>query len=191
MTRPMPGGRRRIDRVLDPAFSSDLQSLPVSDLRIRRREAEQEEADLSYVRRLLQGRIDIVRAELARRAPDGADSSLLDTLSEILTDGEHPARRLGRHLSVEPSRVDDHRRKEEQLAGDASISDVGARSADELRSSLEALRQQEAEVSDTRRQVQAVVDQLSADLTRRYRDGGASVDELLRPGSAAAVEGSG
>ncbi|GAA3228945.1 hypothetical protein GCM10020256_41570 [Streptomyces thermocoprophilus] len=34
-----------------------------------RRDAQRDEADLSYVRRLLQGRIDILRAELARRGP--------------------------------------------------------------------------------------------------------------------------
>ncbi|MEU2875652.1 ABC transporter permease [Streptomyces sp. NPDC007070] len=40
-------------------------SLP--ELRALRRRAQRDEADLSYVRRLLQGRIDILRAELARR----------------------------------------------------------------------------------------------------------------------------
>jgi hypothetical protein len=44
----MPGGQRRIDRVLDPRFT-----------------------DVSYLRRLLQGRLDILRAELARRYRDG------------------------------------------------------------------------------------------------------------------------
>ena len=36
----------------------------------RRRDAEQEETDLSYLRRLLQGRIDILRSEQARRAAE-------------------------------------------------------------------------------------------------------------------------
>src|SRR5690349_11449417 len=45
--------------------SRDLTLLRLSDLRALRREAQRDEADLSYVRRLLQGRIDILRAELA------------------------------------------------------------------------------------------------------------------------------
>src|SRR5207244_1775351 len=49
----------------------DLAVLTLSELRTLRRDAQREEADLSYVRRLLQGRIDILRAELARRSPAG------------------------------------------------------------------------------------------------------------------------
>nr|WP_067278186.1 ABC transporter permease [Streptomyces jeddahensis] len=41
--------------------------LRLPELRALRRDAQRHEADLSYVRRLLQGRIDILRAELARR----------------------------------------------------------------------------------------------------------------------------
>lgn len=47
----------------------DLTVLRLSELRALRRDAQRDEADLSYVRRLLQGRIDILRAELARRGP--------------------------------------------------------------------------------------------------------------------------
>ncbi|GDY75817.1 hypothetical protein SAV31267_053020 [Streptomyces avermitilis] len=45
----------------------DLSVLRLPELRTLRRDAQRDEADLSYVRRLLQGRIDILRAELARR----------------------------------------------------------------------------------------------------------------------------
>ncbi|WP_374064245.1 RsiG family protein [Streptomyces himalayensis] len=54
--------------------SPDLVLLRLPELRALRREAQQHEADLSYVRRLLQGRIDILRAELARRGGSGAAS---------------------------------------------------------------------------------------------------------------------
>ncbi|MCH0566089.1 hypothetical protein [Streptomyces sp. MUM 2J] len=47
----------------------DLAALSLPELRAVRRDAQRDEADLSYVRRLLQGRIDILRAELARRGP--------------------------------------------------------------------------------------------------------------------------
>ena len=60
MTRPMPGGRRRVDHVLAPEFLEGLSDLPLADLRARRREAEQEEADLSYLRRMLHGRMSII-----------------------------------------------------------------------------------------------------------------------------------
>ena len=67
----MPGGQRRIDRVLDPGFIAEAGSLDLAELRARRDDAEAEEADISYLRRLLQGRLDILRAELVRRSQGG------------------------------------------------------------------------------------------------------------------------
>jgi hypothetical protein len=58
----VPGGQRRIDRVLDPGFTEGVDQLGLPELRARREEAEAEEADVSYLRRLLQGRLDILRA---------------------------------------------------------------------------------------------------------------------------------
>jgi len=185
MTRPMPGGRRRVDRVLAPEFVTGLGDLSLSDLRARRKDAEQEEADLSYTRRMLHGRLDIVQAELARRAPDGDGAPLVDDLSAILGDEERSTHGLGRHITVEPSRVDEHRRDVEQAISDAVISDVEARSDDELRDAVVRLRAHESEVSETRRAVQRVMDALSAELTARYRDGSATVDELLAPEAGA------
>jgi hypothetical protein len=86
---------------------------------------------------------------------------------------------------VEPSRVDEHRRSEEQIIADAVMSDVAARSDDELREALVRLAEHETEVSEVRRAVQHAMDTLSAELTARYKDGSASVDELLAPGTGA------
>ncbi|MGY3202585.1 RsiG family protein [Streptomyces sp. TE5632] len=63
----------------DPAPEPELITRSLPDLRALRRDAQRDEADLSYVRRLLQGRIDILRAELARRAPvDGSTGAGAD-----------------------------------------------------------------------------------------------------------------
>lgn len=179
MIRPMPGGRRRIDRVLADDFLDAVSGLSLPDLRERRKDAEQEEADLSYLRRMLHGRIDIVQAEQRRRDPAYVGGSVIDELTAILTDDHRTTRGLGRHMSVKPSRVDEHRRTVEALVADTVISDVGARSEDELADALATLQAHEAEVSDVRRLVQHAVDQLSEELARRYREGDASVDELL------------
>lgn len=183
MTRPMPGGRRRVDKVLAPEFVTHLEALTLPELRARRHEAEQEEADLSFLRRMLHGRMAIVNAELASRAPDAASGSVVDSLSSILGDPERSTRGSGRHLTVEPSRVDEHRRGVEQIVADPTLSDVSARTDDELRDALERLAAHEHEVSQVRREVQNVMDLLSAELAGRYRDGTASVDELLAPGA--------
>ena len=185
MTRPMPGGRRRVDKVLAPEFAASLDGLSLPELRARRHEAEQEEADLSFLRRMLHGRIAIVEAELAHRDPSAAPGSVVADLGQILSDDTRSTRGSGRHLSVEPSRVDEHRRDVEQVVADATISDVEARTDDELREALERLRAHEDEVSEVRRDVQKVMDALSMEIGARYRDGSASVDDLLAPGTGA------
>jgi hypothetical protein len=181
----MPGGRRRVDRVLAPEFLEGLSDLPLTALRARRREAEQEEADLSYLRRMLHGRMSILEAELRRRDPSVETGTLVDELAHILGDEQRSTRGLGRHLTVEPSRVDEHRRSEERIIADVEISDVTARTDAELRAALQRLAEHEREVSEVRREVQHAMDALSAELTARYRDGSASVDELLTPGAGA------
>jgi len=178
MTRPMAGGRRRVDRVLDPAFVEGLADISMVELRARRKEAEQEEVDLSYLRRMLHGRMDIVQAELARRE-SSEDVSVVDSLVAILSDGPRSTFGSGRHATATPSRVSERRRGVEVAIGDAEASDIEARSIGELVLVLEMLRGHESVVSQTRREVQTVMDTLSAELAGRYRDGLASIDDLL------------
>ena len=174
---PYPNGRRRIDKVLAEGFADDLGGLDLDDLRGRRREAEQEEADLSYVRRMLQGRMDILRAELARRA--GGGDKIVEHLAGVLADSSRSDHGLGRFLRVEPSRVDEHRRLVEQIIADVGVSDVEGRSDDDLRGALGRLEDFEHGISEDRRAVQAVMDKLTAEVAARYKSGSATVDDLL------------
>ena len=174
---PYPNGRRRIDKVLAEGFADDLGGLEIDDLRSRRREAEQEEADLSYIRRMLQGRMDILRAELARRA--GGGDKIVDHLSAVLADTGRSDHGLGRFLRVEPSRVDEHRRLVEQIIADVGVSDVEGRSDDDLRGALGRLEDFEHAISEDRHAVQVVMDKLTAEVAARYKSGSATVDDLL------------
>lgn len=174
-----PGGRRRIDRVLAADYARDLDRLPMSTLRERRDEAAQEETDLSYLRRLLHARIDIVKAEQQRRA-SGGQTRVVDQLTAILADNAlGPATGSGRYQKLEPSRAGEYRRSAEALVGDADLSDVTSLSDAKLAETLESYREQERSVSQRRREVQAVVDSFNAEIARRYAQGVASVDELL------------
>jgi hypothetical protein len=180
---PFPNGRRRIDKVLSEGYADNLADLDLDELRSRRREAEQEEADLSYVRRMLQGRMDILRAELSRRAADGDGDGdgdkVVDHLSGVLADSARSDHGLGRYLRVEPSRVDEHRRQVEQIIADVGVSDVEHHTDDELRESLGRLEGFEAGISEDRQSVQTVMDALTAEVAARYKSGAASVDDLL------------
>src|SRR3954452_22663598 len=117
-TESLPGGRRPIDRVLAEGFADDLTHLAFDDLRERRHLAEQEEVDLSYARRLLQGRLDLLRAEQERRRRPQAvpaegertDAQLAHDLSHAMADSPRADHGLGRHLTADPSRVGERRR---------------------------------------------------------------------------------
>lgn len=173
-----PGGRRRIDRVLAPDYTEGVEQRPLVEVRELRDEAAQEETDLSYLRRLLHARIDIVRAEQERRSSGG--SAVVDQLATILsTNAVGPATGLGRYQTHEPSRADAHQRHVEALVSDVDLSDVSKLSDDGLGEALETFISEEASVSVRRREVQVVVDKLNAEIASRYQRGSASVDELL------------
>lgn len=62
----------------------DLTVLPESELQVLLAELAEKERTISYERRLLQGRIDIIRAELVRRG--GAILST-EELARVLVEG--------------------------------------------------------------------------------------------------------
>ena len=173
------GGRRRIDRVLSGDYLAGIGELDLGELRERRDEAAQEETDLSYLRRLLHARIDIVKAEQHGRA-DGHHGNILEQLATILADNAlAPANNQTRHRLLEPSRAGVYRRQAEALAGNSDLSDVTSLTDTELTAALATYREQEHSVSARRREVQHVVDTLGAEIADRYARGAASVDELI------------
>jgi hypothetical protein len=174
-----PGGRRRIDRVLSPDYTTNVEQRPLNEVRILRDEAAQEETDLSYLRRLLHARIDIVRAEQLRRV-QGGSTSVVDQLVAILAkNAVGPAMGSGRYQTLEPSRAQAHRRHVEALVADVDLSDVTSLSERKLTDVLDAYIAEEESVSKHRRDVQLVMDRLNAEIAGRYREGRASVDDLL------------
>jgi len=60
-------GNRRIDHIRRPEFLEGVQDLPLDELRRRRDDCLAEREYLSFLRRLLQGRAEILRAEVERR----------------------------------------------------------------------------------------------------------------------------
>jgi hypothetical protein len=184
-TQPLEGGRRPIDRILAPGFAEAVDQLSFGELRERRRLVEQEEVDLSYARRLLQGRLDLRRAEQAARARGEAetgvrsDEELAEDLASALADGPRDDHGLGRHISVDPSRVGEYRRRAEQAVADVSASDPSTLDDQGLTTAISQLADLEHEVSETRHQVQRVMDTLTAEVGRRYASGEARVEDVL------------
>ncbi|MFG2371271.1 aerial mycelium formation protein [Streptomyces sp. NPDC048504] len=171
---------QRVDSPLLPAEppAPDLTALRLPELRALRRDAQRDEADLSYVRRLLQGRIDILRAELARRSPAGA-ASVVDRLSEILADAPARHRSSARHVTLGTPHSEEYRLLAAEMLAEVELSDLEARTDLELTTAMGRLVRYEQQVSRRRQLLQHTADGCSAEIARRYREGEAQVDDLL------------
>ena len=165
--------RRRIDKVLDPEFLVDLPEWPLDELRRRQTECLEIETEVSYVRRMTQARIDILEAELDRRASGGSVGDLIAALPEILADEgpRAPAEksRLTRRLA--PSMKIEWRRGRERLITDATLAKLPNLDDDELRSTIRELGELEHEVSQQRRELHQVIDRMEAGLAARHKVG--------------------
>ncbi|MDN0194260.1 aerial mycelium formation protein [Streptomyces sp. S.PNR 29] len=164
----------------------DLRELNLPELRTLRRDAQREEADLSYVRRLLQGRIDILRAELKRRSPGEnasvaapREESVVERLAEILRDTPARHRSSARHVTLGTPHGEEARGLAAEMLAEVELSDLKARTDLELNTAMGRLVRYEQQVSRRRQRLQRTADGCSAEIARRYREGEAQVDDLL------------
>ncbi|MEU6348728.1 aerial mycelium formation protein [Streptomyces sp. NPDC047072] len=180
--RPVTGRppAQRTDSPLLPTEPArpDLAALSLSELRTLRRDAQRDEADLSYVRRLLQGRIDILRAELVRRSPAGA-GAVVDRLPEILTDAPARHRSSARHVTLGTPQSEEYRLLAAEMLAEVELSALDARTDLELDTAMGRLVRYEQQVSSRRQHLQHTADEAGAEITRRYREGEAQVEDLL------------
>lgn len=172
----------RDDRLLGAEFLVGLQGRPLDEIRSMRAECVEVETGLSYLRRMVQGPLDIVNRELVRRqVGDRADrSTLIDELPGILAEGPRPAGvgRLSQQL--EPTDVDAELSADlDAILGGGVIGEVTTLDDDALMSLQRQLEAFELRVSDRRHAYFDQIDALQAELTRRYRTGEATVDGLL------------
>ncbi len=178
MTEPH---RRRIDIIADPEFVGDLSGIDIDELRSRRTMCDDVDNELSYYRRLLHGRMDLLSFELRRRSGEET-RSLIEALPEILAgnEGMTVAPTTGRAVPVEiPELPDTGRRTVDRALSDDFLSRLPDLEQDELEEIQRVLTEVEGEISQQRRVVYNAYEQLQAELTRRYRDGLADIDQLL------------
>jgi hypothetical protein len=171
------------ERMLSPEYLTGLPDRPIDEVRTMRADCIEVETGLSYLRRMVQGPLDIVNHELTRRANGEAAADLATVvadLPETLADGPRPPG-LGRLTqTLEPTVVDPELSEElDVLLDDARLGEIGTISESELTALADRLRAYEAKVSDRRKVYFDVIDALQAEIARRYRDGEASVESLL------------
>jgi hypothetical protein len=175
----------RLDAILAPDYVEELSALPIEEIRRRRAECDQVETSLSYSRRLVQGRLDIVAAELRHRR-DGVASdlhSLIDELPEILSEKVRAGGtgRLSNLMApgAEPELDADLAARIDAVAGDRRMSNLPSASDDEMQALVDELGSLEAEISGQRKALHDRMDLLQKELMRRYKSGEANVDSLL------------
>jgi hypothetical protein len=167
--------------VLADDFVADLHALTDDELRARRDDAHAEENEVSYVRRLLQGRIDLLRTATERRGrgevlePGRSDEELAAVLSRVLADPAQHGGGGSRYVDVTlpaPRR----RRAAEVAADDVRLSDPASLGDADLQRAQELLEEQERQVSASRRRILRALDLLNAELQRRVEAGLISAD---------------
>jgi hypothetical protein len=171
-----------MERLLDPSFVAGLRDLSMDEVRARRADGLEVEVGLSYLRRLVQGRLDIVFSDLQRRAGgEPADlAALVDQLPGILGEQIRPPGTGRLPTLIVPSEADDLTAEVDAVADPARLSSLPDMAEDEVRALADTLGELERTTSERRRQLLDVLDALQEEIVRRYKEGEASVDSLLR-----------
>lgn len=157
----------------------DPTTLSLAELRELRTRLQNEDDVVSYVRRVAQARLDLVRAEQHLRergqTHDDLPTELRVVLSQQLTGGPPRPPRPA------PPDLDDAPLADEldKLCAEFGFSRLRELAVHELVVLEERLAEFERRVSGDRRARYELLDALSAELVRRYKAGEASVDGLL------------
>jgi RsiG-like len=178
----------RLPEALDPEFVSELDRLPMDQLRAKRDSCTQLETELSYLRRLAQARIDIVMAEAERRRggqgaarDEEAAEGLVERLPQILSDHARTAG-PGRLPSLLAPAEGDQARLDANIEAVlpsnqlGSVDEMPPARLDEVLIQLSTL---ERRVSGERRALHDIQDRIQEEIIRRYRSGEVTVDSLL------------
>ena len=180
----MPSSPDHLARLLDPDYLADVHGLTLDDIRRMRTECQEAEASLSYLRRLIQGRLDIVHAYMER--PAGSDapdlSSVVDNLAGILAGPGRSAGGPGRNPILYSPDTDEMAELTVELDDILGADDVGRLAGlddAQLADLAGRLRDLENRVSAERRGLHERIDTLQAELVARHKQGTASLDGLL------------
>jgi hypothetical protein len=179
----MPSPRDDLDRILTSPYLDDIDSRSLDEIRAMRAECQQAEVALSYLRRLIQGRLDIVHAYLEHEGTDSPPdlATLVADLPGILTAG--PGRPPGpEHLPMllaPDTEASDLTAELDAVLGADEIADLADMEPERLRDLAGRLEALEHRVSLDRRGLHLRIDTLQAELVARHKSGRASVDGLL------------
>lgn len=175
-----------LDRILDPSYLDGVVDRSTDELRTLRAECEVLEEGVSYVRRLLQGRLDLLRAETERRtdAGDRSTDELARRLGEILGGHESaagPLQARSTRLRLPPTAAVFEQELDE-IADERDLASLASHDTASLAQLVERLSAHERHLSGIRRALFDRIDAVRDELAQRYKDGRATVTDLLDGG---------
>ncbi|MEY2779055.1 MAG: hypothetical protein RL623_235 [Actinomycetota bacterium] len=157
---------------------SNYSELDLAGIRAARAELQSQEDAVSFVRRMAQGRLDIARDEQRRRSANMPTSNTATDLAGVFGQ-EHGggSARPPRETNVST----DHPLvvELEQLCERIGFGSIRTLDVDALQRVIDELAAFENARSGERRALFDQIDALTAELVKRYKDGGANVDALL------------
>lgn len=162
--------RRRIDIVLEPEYLEDISDIDLDELRRRRHTAEDVETQISYYRRLIHGRMDLLNFELRRRGGE-EERTLLEALPEILASGMILGNEPNlRHIeTMPPIPTSTGRRLIDKIMDDGVLTQLPDLGDDEVTEAIDRLGEVEKQLSVQRKQLHLVIDALQDEIVSRYR----------------------
>jgi vacuolar-type H+-ATPase subunit I/STV1 len=159
---------QRIERLVAPEFSADLNRRDLEALREMRDECSAVEHSVSYTRRLAQGRFEILSAERTRREEGGSVHDVVADLPRILGDERGRASAgNARVTTADEPLVEIDWGPQSHLIADDSLATLDTLGDDDLAAMVDELSEFERELSEFRRELHRVLDSIEHEIATR------------------------
>jgi hypothetical protein len=159
----------RILQLLDPEYLASLDSRSLDDVRAMRSRCAEYELTVSYDRRMVQARMEIIDAERDRRQRGGSLDDLVADLPRILgAEPGRPAASTTRVTNAQTPTIELHWPDgREDLIADSTLANLPTLSDQALDETAERLREFERELSTMRHDLHGVIDVLDREIASR------------------------
>jgi len=159
----------RIRQILDPEYVAALDARALDDLRAMRSRCSEYELTVSYDRRVVQARMEILDAERDRRKRGGSLDELVADLPRILgAETGRASASATRVVGEQTPSIELHWPDgRETLIADSTLANLPTLGDAELERTIERLRDFERELSEIRHELHGVIDQLDKEIASR------------------------
>ena len=174
-----------LERVLDPSYLDGIAELDIVQVREMRHECDRTETAVSFLRRMAQGRLDLIHAYLDRRSRSEIDDlhAFVDELPSIIAAGpprkKRPDALAGSGFRLPDPLPEDLATELDDVLGAKKMSELQSLDDQELEGIANELADMEKRISRDRRSLHEQIDRIQAEIVRRYKTGRATVDGLL------------